>query len=72
VLKNANEISDQLERLGLIPGVEVHLAATGLCPWKFDFAAQSLEQLDHRNSGLWVERVGQASDEQIDFHVRGS
>jgi hypothetical protein len=55
--------------LALVPGVEVHLPATGLVHRELDGHAEAVEQRHSRLADVGIERVGQARDEEGRLHA---
>jgi hypothetical protein len=70
VAKLREKTLQERHRFGLVAGVEVHLAATGLRPGKVHRMPQPFEQAHHRFAGLGKQRVVVAGDEQQDSHAR--
>ena len=68
--KRLDEMAHELASLGVIAGVEMHLAATGLGGAEFDGVAQALEHGDDSFARLGEQGVVVASDEQGDEHGR--
>src|SRR5690606_1240211 len=59
-------LADQVERLREIPGVDVHLAATGLLLRENDLVTETLDKLDRGDRGPGEQRVSEAGDQQRD------
>ncbi len=67
--EDLDEAPDQRDRLPLVAGVEVHLAAAGLLPRELDLVPEALEQLDRGPPGLGKKGVVEAGDKQRYAHA---
>jgi hypothetical protein len=64
-----DEKPHERQRLGPVPGVDVHLTAAGLRRREVDVDAEALEQLHSRLRRFGEHGVVEAGHEQSDLHV---
>jgi hypothetical protein len=67
VLKNLNPMPGNLNRLALIPRIQVHLATARLPLIKDNLMPQRLQKLSRCNPSFRKNRIIQASDKKMDF-----